>query len=96
LLDDFWEYNEKASEQGWLLRFRIFIRLLLAQQSQTALKAEPQHLTLLRVAEFHPVETLIPAAQATNAIATRIYLADTATGTGYGEKLKLFSHSDSS
>jgi len=75
------------------LRFLILILFLRAQHAQTALMAQAQHFTLLRIAEFHPVKTFVTAAQAANAVAARIYLADATTGTGYRKKLKLLRHS---
>jgi hypothetical protein len=71
----------------------IVILFLRAQHAQTALMAQAQHFTLLRIAEFHPVKAFVTAAQAADAVAARIYLADAATGTGYREKLKLLRHS---
>jgi hypothetical protein len=40
----------------------IFIHFLLPLQAQKALPAQAQHIALLRIAEFHPVKALFPAA----------------------------------
>jgi hypothetical protein len=49
-------------KQFRLLWIMIFIHFLLPLQAQKALPAQAQHIALLRIAEFHPVKALFPAA----------------------------------
>jgi hypothetical protein len=70
---------------GWI----GFIIALLAQPS---LSAQAQDITLLRIAQFYPVKTLVSAAHAAATIAALVGLTNTPTGARDLKELKLLGH----